>query len=114
MNLPSLQPRCYCRPGLIIALMLLVWGCAEAPEGQNEEEMPTQDVKTVMESNVDELMAIDGVTGVAIGETDTGVPCILILILTESDEIKSRLPKSIEGHPVRLMVSGEIKPMTDK
>jgi hypothetical protein len=73
--------------------------------------MPQREINDVMDAHVQELMEIPGVTGVAVGETDEGVPCILILILEDSDEIKSKLPKELEGHPVRTMVTGEIVPM---
>lgn len=73
--------------------------------------MPQSDVKTVMETHVSNLMAIPGVTGVAVGELEDGTPCILILILEQTHELKEKLPKQLDGHPVRVMVTGEIKPM---
>ena len=75
--------------------------------------MPTKDINAVMDAHVDELMAIPGVTGVAVGETDDGTPCVLVLILEDQDDIRQRIPASLEGHPVRTLVSGEIRPMSD-
>ena len=73
--------------------------------------MPDTDINTVMEAHVEELMAIPGVTGVAVGETEDRTPCILVLVMEETEDIKEKIPDQLEGHPVRLMVSGEIKPM---
>jgi len=64
-----------------------------------------------MDAHANELMAIEGVTGVAVGALDDGTPSILILIMEESDELAQLLPSVLEGHPVRTLVSGEIKPM---
>jgi hypothetical protein len=64
-----------------------------------------------MESHSAELMAMPGVAGVAIGETEDGTPCILVLSAVEADDIRGRVPREIEGHPVRIFESGEIRPM---
>lgn len=73
--------------------------------------MPIHDIKSVMESHVDELMAIPGVTGVALGKLDDGTPCIMILIVAMTDELAKKIPGSIEGHPTLVVEGGEIEPM---
>ena len=70
-----------------------------------------RDINAVMEAHADTLMATPGVTGVAVGALEDGTPCILVLILEDSEEIKSRIPKTLEGHPVQTLVSGLIVPM---
>ena len=75
--------------------------------------MPNRDIKTVMEAHVEELMAIPGVVGVAIGELEDRTPCIQVLVIEQTEELSRRIPKSLEGHPVVIMVSGEIRPMRD-
>lgn len=91
--------------------LALAWSAGCYSETRHEDAMPKRDINAVMEAHVEELLALPGVTGVAVGETDEGTPCILILILEESDSIKARLPAEIEGHPVRTLVTGEIVPM---
>jgi hypothetical protein len=76
--------------------------------------MPTRDIKTVMEAHVNELMAMPGVAGVAIGELDDGTPCILVMVVELTDELEQKIPKSLEGHPVVIEVSGEFKPMHEE
>ena len=73
--------------------------------------MNKKDLKTVLDNHALNLMKIEGVTGIMIGETEDQTPCILIMIVEESEQLRSKLPITIEGHPVRLEVSGEIKPM---
>ena len=95
--------------GLLVLLILSTISCQSKKE--TKKEVPIRDINTVMESHTSELMAIPGVVGVAIGETEDKTPCILVLVLEESAEIKSKVPKVLEGHPVRLLVTGEIEPM---
>ena len=81
-------------------------------ESEDKIQLPEQDIKTVMEAHAARLMAISGVTAVAIGELQDKTPCIKIYILDESEEIKNSIPSSLDGHPVVITVSGQIKPMS--
>lgn len=83
-------------------------GCQPLDEGG--DTMPTRDINEVMEAHVDSLMALPGVTGVAIGQTDDGTPCILVLVIEDTDDVRAKIPGSLEGHPVKIFESGEIKP----
>jgi len=93
----------------VAAALLLSAGCRG--DAENGSEMPTQDIKTVMEAHVDDLMALEGVTAVAIGALDDGTPCIRVYIVEETEELAARIPKALEGHPVDVEVSGPIEPM---
>jgi hypothetical protein len=94
----------------VLALLLLN-SSACGPQKEGKKEVPVRDINEVMNSHVDELMSIPGVVGVAVSELDDKTPCILVLVVEESDEINRKVPKKLEGHPVRLFVSGEIRPM---
>ena len=76
--------------------------------------MPTRDINTVKEAHTDELMAIPNVVGVAVGALDDGTPCVLVLLAEETEETKRKIPQKLEGHPVKVLVTGEIKPMDGK
>ncbi len=76
--------------------------------------MPQRDINAVLEAHTQELMQIQGVTGTAIGALEDGTPCILVLVLEESAELDKKIPRTLEGYPVRLMVSGKIVPMKDR
>ena len=71
-----------------------------------------RDINRVMEAHADELMAIDGVTAVAVGVLDDGTPCIQVYIVRNTDELARRIPKTLDGHPVLVEVSGIIRPMS--
>ena len=96
---------------LVPVLTAAVWMSCQANNG-GERAVPTRDVKTVMEAHVDELMAITGVTGVAIGELEDGTPCIQVYVVKKSDEIVKKIPSELEGHPVHIIESGVIRPMS--
>lgn len=93
---------------LLVGLVLL-GACSEnVGDGRN---MPTKDIKTVMEAHVDRLMAIEGVTMVAIGALDDGTPCIKVYVVKRSNDLDARIPKDLDGHPVVVEESGTIRPM---
>ena len=73
--------------------------------------MPTEDVKRVMDAHVDELMAIPGVVGVAVGALEDGKPCILVLVVQKTAENSKLIPREIERYPVKIEESGEIRAM---
>ena len=92
------------------ALLLCSVSCKE--QGESGGNVTVRDISAVLNAHAPELMKINGVTGVAEGALDDGTPCILILILEDSEAIKSKLPAKIEGHPVKIMVSGLIEPLS--
>ncbi len=68
----------------------------------------------VQERYTSDLMKIPDVVGTAVGLTDDGKPCILVLTKTDiqanalAKGTRSPLPDQIESVPVRIMVTGEI------
>lgn len=97
---------------LVVALVLSLVGSCRPPS-ESGDAVPQRDINAVMASHVDELMAIPKVVGVAIGQLDDGTPCILVLVEEETKEITKKVPAKLEGYPVKVFVSGEIKPMDD-
>jgi hypothetical protein len=65
-----------------------------------------------MEAHTKELMALPGVVGVYVGEKN-GTPCIKVMVIEETPELKQRIPRQLEGHPVVIDVTGEIKAMPE-
>ncbi len=68
----------------------------------------------VQEKYTSDLMKIQDVVGTAVGLTDDGKPCILVLTKTDIIEnalakgISNPLPDKLENVPVRILVTGEI------
>ena len=97
---------------LLVFTSVFEFGCQM--ESKSRNTMPNRDIKTVMDAHVEELMAIPGVVAVAIGQLDDETPCIKVYVIEQTEELDRRIPNSLEGHPVVVVVSGEIKPMTGK
>lgn len=113
----------FCRSNSAVALVCLVaaiaaglhTGCGSRGglETGEEKAVPTRDIKTVMEHHAPGLMIIPGVVGVYLGETESGTPCIKILVAKKTSELTARLPESLEGHPVVVVETGEIEALPE-
>ena len=68
-------------------------------------ERPSE-IDAVRERHQRALMAIDGVVGVAVGQTPTGDPAIVLYLRDPS--VRTRVPTQLDGHPVQTVVTGEI------
>lgn len=73
--------------------------------------MQSRDIEAAMNDHAGELMAIPGVTGIAVGALDDGTPCILVLVVEATDALRRRIPGNLEEHPVKIVASGRIGPM---
>jgi hypothetical protein len=74
--------------------------------------MTTEQAVRVMNAHVDELMAISGVAAVAVGALADGTPCIMVYVTARTDEHGKLIPARIDGVPVVIEESGEIRPMS--
>ena len=73
------------------------------------ERVPGRSIGDVVAAHRDAWMKRPEVTGVGIGRCE-GEPCIVLYLLRRTDELEASLPASVEGHPVRLEVTGRIEP----
>ena len=76
-------------------------------------ETPTgrADINAVLAAHEKELMAVPGVVGVYVGFLDDGKsPCLKIMLARPTPESR-QIPAQIDGFPVRLEVTGEIRPL---
>jgi hypothetical protein len=100
------------RAVLTAAMLTCLAGAACGPGADKTgADVPQRDIQTVQEANIPTLMALDGVVGVAIGELDDHTPCIVVYVAEMTEALRLALPKTLEGHPVRVEVSGEIRPL---
>lgn len=66
-------------------------------------------IEDVVADRRDAWMARPEVTGVGVGRRE-GTPCIVLYLRRRTDEIEASLPEVVEGHPVRLVVTGRVEP----
>jgi hypothetical protein len=70
------------------------------------------EISRVLERHAESTLAIPGVEGLAIGLLDNGrTPCLQILVVERTSELEARLPKTLDGHPVAIVVSGGLRPL---
>jgi len=70
-----------------------------------------RDINQVLKDHSQELMALPGVVGVYIGKLDDGRFCIRVMVVKNSKDLKKKIPKDFEGHPVEIEETGVIRPM---
>ncbi len=72
-----------------------------------------RDINDVMRDHTERIMAVPGVVGLYIGQREDSTMCIKVMVLEESEELTTKIPKELEGHPVVIDVTGEIKPLNE-
>lgn len=90
----------------------MLTGCGPGPESKPKEAaMPARDIETVLAERAEEIMALPHVVAVGQGATEDGTPCIKVYVLEGAEA--PELPESIEGHPVVVQRSGEIRSLDE-
>ena len=101
----------------VLTGILLSIACSAAmqiPVNQTgqQESMTRKDINAVLKDHDNELLAIPGVVGVYVGLLpDDKTPCLKVMVVKETEDLKRRIPKSIEGYPVLIEESGVIRPL---
>ncbi len=92
-----------------VLIAVLLSSCDQVEKG--DEGMTKKDIRAVLDAHSAGLLAIPGVTGVFVSELDDKTPCILVMVAQESRELAEQIPDSLESHPVKIVESGEFRPM---
>lgn len=75
------------------------------------EKQALRDINLVLEDHSAELLALPEVVGFYVGQLRDGRACITVLLRSDNPEAKKNIPPTLEGHPVRIEVTGEFRPM---
>lgn len=84
-----------------------VTACAQRPTTRTQVQ-PTSGIHETKAAHTESLMAIPGVVGVAIGESD-GTPCIRVYLERDTEDVRQRVPTELDGHPVEIVVTGPFR-----
>jgi hypothetical protein len=101
---------------LLICLIAAAFtaGC-EKNMAQTSSPSPKRDINAVLAAHDKELLAIPDVVGVYVGTLgDRSTLCLRVMLARRNPETERKIPRSIEGYPVRVEISGEIRPMSQK
>ena len=97
---------------VVMAILLMLFAdCHKTEVRKEKEEKPLQDINQVLQAHSAELLAKPEVVGFYVGQLEDGRACITVMLKSDNPEAKKQIPKSLEGHPVRIEVTGEFKPM---
>ncbi len=78
----------------------------------NSSPAPRRDINDVLRAHDKELMAIPGVVGVYVGALEDGkTTCLKVMLAKKSPETEHAIPKTLEGYPIVVEVTGEIRPL---
>ena len=95
-----------------LALWLALSTCCHKRDmAKQKEKTPMRDINAVMQDHSAELLAKPEVVGFYVGKLDDGRSCITVMLKSDNPQAKKQIPATLEGHPVQIIVSGEIKPM---
>jgi len=85
-------------------------GCSyTGPSGLEKGKfMPERTIEQVLKDRTDEWMAIPGVEGTAIGLFE-GKPCIRIFTSSKPQQLRDKIPSTVEGYPVIIEETGKFR-----
>lgn len=109
-------PRDIIAPYILIVSIAIVGNGTGCERGGNDKTAngtvtTMKQIDDVIKEYSDSLMAIPGVVGIYHGEDEAGKTCLKVMVRERTPELERRLPKSIEGYPVVIEETGEIRPM---
>ena len=87
--------------------------CTRPDWVEKERRMVEKTIEQVQEEHTDAWMAIPGVVGTAIGLHE-GKPCIMVLTATDTESVKEQIPSTVEGYPVVVQYTGEIRALDEQ
>ncbi len=79
---------------------------------QTNSPSPKRDINAVLADHDKQLMAMPNVVGVYVGVLEDGkTPCLKVMLARKSPETERAIPRLLEGYPVVVEVTGEIRPL---
>ena len=97
-----------------LALTLIFVVPAQPAMAQTPSLSPKRDISAVLATHDKELLALPAVVGVYVGTLEHDqTRCLKVMLSKEDPETKRKIPHSIEGYPVRVEVSGTIRPLRE-
>lgn len=100
---------------LTTLLLLVLPGASCKKNGKNESGPKSgatlRDINAVLTDHTQKIMALPGVVGLYIGAREDSQLCIRVMVVERTPELEKKIPTELEGHPVEIDVTGEIRPL---
>lgn len=88
----------------------MIVGTAGSLMSQDQSSSPKRDINAVLAAHDNELLAVPGVVGVYVATLDDGrTLCLKVMLVEDKPELRRAVPPMIEGYPVVLEVTGEVR-----
>ena len=81
--------------------------------GRGEKLAASKTIKEPINLHARDLLAIPGVVGVAQGERGNR-PCLKVFVIQKTRELEQKIPATLEGYPVVIEETGEIRALPEK
>jgi len=95
---------------VVFVSLTLFFACRQNM-AQSSSSSSKRDINAVLAAHDKELLAIPGVVGVYVGTLeDRRTPCLRVMLARKTAESR-KVPQSIEGYPIIMEVTGEIRPL---
>jgi hypothetical protein len=76
-------------------------------------QMAAKPIVEVLKEHAKTLMSIPGVVGAGQGLCE-GKPCIKVFVIKKTPELEQKIPETLEGYPVVIEETGEVKALPKK
>ena len=83
---------------LLLATAVVILAGACSPDGGTAK--PGKPIEQVLAEKKPDLMKIPGVEGVYYSKLEDGSPCLKIMVKERTPEVRTGIPRRIEGYPV--------------
>ncbi len=94
-----------------VLIAAFVVGCRHNM-AQTNSPSPKRDINAVLADHDKQLMAIPNVVGVYVAVLEDGkTQCLKVMLAQKSSETERAIPRLLEGYPVVVEVTGEIRPL---
>jgi hypothetical protein len=99
----------------LIAIAFLALTLADTNIGsyRGRNPMAAETIKEVLKKHTRDLMSMPGVVGTGQGLCE-GKPCIKVFVIEKTPDLNQKIPKTLEGYPVVVEETGEIKALPKK
>ena len=98
---------------IAIAFFALTLADNNIADYRGKNPMAEETIKEVLKKHTKNLMSIPGVVGTGQGLCE-GKPCIKVFVIKKTPDLDQKLPKTLEGYPVVVEETGEIKALPKK
>jgi hypothetical protein len=94
---------------LVLIALIFLFVCGQNM-AQNSSPSPKRDINAVLAAHDKAVLAIPDVVGVYVGTLeDRPTPCLKVMLARKNSEAERKIPKVIEGYPVVVEVTGEVR-----